>query len=126
MLLISMHLQNLVKIHPAVLKILRRNEILTSIKGHNSILNLRKLTRNNPNLYHVNINAHVYAKLGQFHRFVLKILSRNEIRTSIKGHNSVMNWRKLMCNNPCLDFVNINAHANAKLGQNPSMCSQGI
>ena len=34
MLLISMHLQNFVKIHPVVLKILSRNEILKSIKGH--------------------------------------------------------------------------------------------
>ena len=42
--------------------------------------------RNIPHLDLVNINA--YAKFGQIHWFVLKILSGNEILTSIKGHNS--------------------------------------
>ena len=58
-----MHMQNLVKLHQFLLKILSGNEILTSIKGHNSVINLRKLTRNIPNLDIVNINA--YAKFGQ-------------------------------------------------------------
>ena len=58
-----MHMQNLVKFHLIVLKILSGNEILTSIKGHNSVINLQKLTCNNPNLDLVNINA--YAKVGQ-------------------------------------------------------------
>ena len=31
---------------------------LTSIKGHNSVTNLQKLTGNNPNQDLVNINAH--------------------------------------------------------------------
>ena len=34
---IQMHLQNLVKFHSFVLKILSGNEILASIKGHNSV-----------------------------------------------------------------------------------------
>ena len=58
-----MHVQNLVKFYQFVLKILSGNDILTSIKGHNSVINLWKLTCNNPNLDVVNINA--YAKLGQ-------------------------------------------------------------
>ena len=58
MLLISMYTQNLVKFHPVVLKILSGNEILTSIKGHNSVINVRKLTRNNPNIDLVSINAY--------------------------------------------------------------------
>ena len=41
-----------------VLKILSGNEILALIKGHNSGINLSKMTCNNPKLDHVNINAH--------------------------------------------------------------------
>ena len=41
-----------------VLKILSGNEIPTLIlKGHTSVINLRKMTRNNPNLDLVNLNA---------------------------------------------------------------------
>ena len=58
-----MHIQNLVKVYPFVLKILSRNENLTSIKGRNSVTNLRQMTGNNPNLDLVNINAHT--KFGQ-------------------------------------------------------------
>ena len=45
------------------LKILRRNEILTIIKGYNSITNLCKMMCNNPNLDLVRSNA--YTKFGQ-------------------------------------------------------------
>ena len=45
-------------------------------------------------------------------QFVLKILSGNEILTSIKGHNSVTNLRKMTANNPNLDIVNINSYKN--------------
>ena len=58
-----MHMQNLVKFHQFVPKSLSGNEIPTKIKGHNSVISLRKLTRNNSNLDLVNINA--YAKFGQ-------------------------------------------------------------
>ena len=37
--------------------------------------------------------------LVKFCLFILKILSGNEILTRIKGHNSVTNLRKKMCNN---------------------------
>ena len=50
-------------IHKFDLKILSENEILTAIKGHNSVIHLRKLMRNDPNLDLVNINA--YTKFGQ-------------------------------------------------------------
>ena len=56
-------MQNLVKFHQFVLKILSENKSLTSIKDHTSVTNLRKLTRINSNLGLVNINA--YAKFGQ-------------------------------------------------------------
>ena len=54
-----MHIYELVKFCQSVLKILTRNKILTSIKGHNSVTNLQKMTGNNPNLDLVNINAHI-------------------------------------------------------------------
>ena len=57
-----MCIQNLVKFCPLVLKILSRNEILTSIKGHNSVANLQKMTLYNPNLDLV--NANVYTNFG--------------------------------------------------------------
>ena len=53
-----MHIQNFVKFCKFVLKILRGNEILRSVKGHNSVTNMRKMMCNNSNLDHVNINAH--------------------------------------------------------------------
>ena len=52
-----MSIQNLVKFCPLVLKILSRNEILTSIKGHNSVANLQKMTLYNPNLDLANANV---------------------------------------------------------------------
>ena len=55
-------IQNLVKFCPLVLKILSVNEILTSIKGSNSIANLRNLTLYNLNLDLINVN--VYTKFG--------------------------------------------------------------
>ena len=55
-----MHMQNLIKFHLFVQKILSGNEILTITKGYNSVVNLRKLMRNNPNPDLVMVNA--YAK----------------------------------------------------------------
>ena len=57
-----MCIQNLVKFCPLVLKILSGNKILTSIKGHNSIANLQKLTLYNPNLDLISVN--MYTKFG--------------------------------------------------------------
>ena len=57
-----MCIQNLVKFCPLVLKILSGNEILKSIKGHNSVANLQKMTLYNPNLDLV--NANVYTNFG--------------------------------------------------------------
>ena len=48
--------------------------------------------------------------LVRFCQFVLKILSGNEILTSIKGHNSVKILRKMTGNNPKLDLVNVDVH----------------
>ena len=63
MLSISMCMQNFVKIHSFILKILCGNEILMLFKGRNSVMNRRKLTLNNPKLDVVNIYA--FATFGQ-------------------------------------------------------------
>ena len=55
---------------------------------------------------------------------VLKILSGNEILTSIKGRNSVKILQKITGNNPKLDLVNDDVYT--KYGQILSICSQDI
>ena len=49
-------------------------------------------------------------RLVRFCQFVLKILSGNEILTSIKGRTSVKILRKMTCNNPKQDLVNADVH----------------
>ena len=57
-------IKNLVKFCPLVLQILSGNQILTSIKGRNSVANLQKeMTLYNPNLDLV--KANVYTKFVQ-------------------------------------------------------------
>ena len=58
-----MCIQNMVRFCQLVLKILSGNEILTSIKGRNSVKILQKMTSNNPNLDLVNVDGHT--KFGQ-------------------------------------------------------------
>ena len=100
---------NKVKCCSFLSKAIGRNKHLTSTKGHNLVTNLQKLTDKIFNLDLVNIYA--YTKLCPF---VLKILSWNEILTSIKAdylcyiHVFMKNGRW----NPKLDLVNINAYAN--------------
>ena len=57
-----MCIQNLVKFGQFVLKILSKNQILTSIKGRNSVANLRKTIIYNTNIDLVNDD--VYTKFG--------------------------------------------------------------
>ena len=59
-----------------------------------------------------------------FCQFVLKILSGNEILTSIKARNSVKILRKMTGNNPKLDLVNVDVHT--KFGVILSISSQDI
>ena len=59
--------------------------------------------------------------LIEFHQFVHKILSGNEILTITKGHKCVVNLRKLTHN---LDLVKVNAYA--KFDKIPSICSLDI
>ena len=58
----SMCIQNLVKFRAFIFKILSRNKILTSVKGRNSVANLRIVTLYNPNLDIINVN--VYTKFS--------------------------------------------------------------
>ena len=69
-----MHMQHFAILHQFALMILSGNEILTSIKGHNSLINFRKLTRNNPNLDVININA--YTKFGEIPSIRSKAIER--------------------------------------------------
>ena len=61
-------------------------------------------------------------KLVLFCQFILKILSKNQILTSIKGRNSVANLPTTKIYNTNVDLVNDNAHT--KFGLNLSICSQ--
>ena len=82
-----MCIQNLVKFWPSVLKILSRNEILTLIKGHNSVANWREMMLYNPNLDLINVN--VYVKFGK----ILTIGSQDIERKQ----NSDINQGLLLC-----------------------------
>ena len=57
-----MFIQNLVLFYQLVLKTLSKNQILTSIKGRNSVANLRKTKIYNTNVDLVNDN--VFTKFG--------------------------------------------------------------
>ena len=59
-----------------------------------------------------------------FCQFVLKILSKNQFLTSIKGRNSFANLRKTMIYNTNIDLVNDNVHT--KFGLNRSIRFQDI
>ena len=62
--------------------------------------------------------------LVSFCQFVLKILSKNQILTSIKGSNSVANLRKTKIFNTNIDIVNDNVYT--KFGFNLFIFSQDI
>ena len=55
--------------------------------------------------------------------FVLKILRGNQIFGLIKGHSGT-NVQKMMCNNPNVDLVNMNAYI--KFDEILSICSHDI
>ena len=87
-----MCIQNLLSFCQFVLKILSKNQILTSIKGSNSVANLRKTKIYNTNIDLVNDN--VYTNFG-LNLFILShILSKKQILTSIKARDSVANLQK--------------------------------
>ena len=59
-----------------------------------------------------------------FCQFVLKILSKHQFLTSIKGRNSFANLRKTMIYNTNIDLVNDNVYT--KFGLNRSIHFQDI
>ena len=59
-----------------------------------------------------------------FCQFVLKVLSKNQFLTSIKGRNSFANLRKTMIYNTNIDLVNDNVYT--KFGLNRSIHFQDI
>ena len=84
-----MCIQTLVSFCQFVLKILSKNQILTSIKGRNAVANLRKTTIYNTKVDLVSDN--VYTKFG-LNRFIcFQDIEQNSILMSIKGSNSVAN-----------------------------------
>ena len=62
--------------------------------------------------------------LVSFCQFVLKILSKNQILTSIKGRNSLANLRKRTIHNTKVDLVNDNV--DTKFGPNRSIRFQDV
>ena len=66
------------------------------------------MTGNSVNLDRVNINP--YIKFGKILSIYSQDIERKENLTSIQGHNSVTNLRKMRGNNPNLGLVNMNAH----------------
>ena len=117
-----MNIQNLVLFCQFILKILSKNQILTSIKGRNSVANLQKSKIYNTNVDLVNDN--VYTKFGLNCLFVLKILSINQILTTIKGLNSVANLQKTIIYITNLDLVN--DYVYTKFGLNRSIHFQNL
>ena len=87
-----MCIQNLVSICLLVLKILSKNQILTSIKGRNSAANLRKTM-----IYITNVdlvNDFVYTKFDLHRSIYFQDIEQNSILTLIKGRNSIVNLPK--------------------------------
>ena len=87
-----MCIQNLVLFCKFVLKILSKNQFLTSIKGRNSFANLRKTMIYNTNIDLVNDN--VYTNFGLNRSISFQDIEQKPILTSIKGRNSVANLPK--------------------------------
>ena len=76
-----MSIQNLVRFCPFVLEVLSGNEILTLIKGRNSVKCFRIMMGNNLKLDLVNVDVHT--KFGQ----ILSILSQDIERKRNSGVN---------------------------------------
>ena len=99
-----------------------KNQILTSIKGRNSVANLRKTKIYNTNLDLVTDN--VYINFGLILSIHSQDIEQNQILTSIKGRNSVANLRKTTIYNTKVDLVSDNVYT--KFGLNRSICFQDI
>ena len=117
-----MCIQNLVLFCQFVLKILSKNQILTSIKGHNSVANLRKTKIYNTNLDLVTDN--VYTNFGLILSIRSQDMEQNPNFDVIKGRNSLANLRKTAIYYTKVDLVNDNVYT--KFGLNRSIRFQDI
>ena len=102
--------------------ILSKNQILTSIKGRNSVANLRKTKIYNTNLDLVTDN--LYTNFGLILSIRSQDIEQNQILTSIKGRNSLANLRKTTIYNTKVDLLNDNVYT--KFGLNRSIRFQDI
>ena len=118
-----MCIHNLVSFCQFVLKTLSKNQILTPIKDRKPIANLRKTMIYITNVDLVNDNEYTQ-NLVSFCQFVLKILSKNQILTLIKGRNSVANLQKTTIYLTNADLVNDDVYS--KFGLILSILSQDI
>ena len=87
-----MCIQNLVSICLFVLKILSKNQILTTIKGRNYVASLRKTM-----IYITKVdlvNDYVHTKFGLNRSICLQDIAQNSILTLVKGRNSIANLPK--------------------------------
>ena len=83
-----MCIQTLVSFCQFLLKILSKNQILTSIKGRNTLANLRKTT-----IYYTKVdlvNDNVYTKFG-LNRSIRFQDIEQKLNSDVKGSNSVSN-----------------------------------
>ena len=117
-----MCIQNLVLFCQFVLKILSKNQILTSIKDCNSVANLRKTKIYNTNLDLVTDN--VYTNFGLILSIRSQDIEQKPNFSSIKGRNSVANLRKTTICNTKVDLVDDNVFT--KFGLNRSIRFQDI
>ena len=104
-------------------RILSGNEYLTKTKDHNFVVNLRKLTCNNPNPDLVKVNAQ--AKFDQIPFICIEDIERKRISTITKGHNSCQ-FGKKACNNPNLDLVKVKTDANFHQFFHKILCGKEI
>ena len=84
-----MHLQNFIKIHQLVHKILSINQIPHQSRAI-TLLKMNEKYYSIIQIYILSLSMHIQ-NLIEIHKFIHKILSINKILTSIKGHNSVKN-----------------------------------
>ena len=80
--------------------------------------------RKKKHVYLVYINAYIKSGIILSSLFVLKILGRNKILTSIKGHHFVTNLKKIPGNYPNLNLLNMNAYI--RFCEILSICSKVI
>ena len=73
-------------------------------------------------IYNLSISMHI--QNFKIHKLIHKVLSINKILMSIKSHNSVKNWPKILCIRYNMNLVFINT--NTKFYQNSSIWSEDI